>query len=167
MWCICLSPLSLKCEADWNMSTADGKWGGHNTGGVAVMGVIEWERIRGSREEKGGSREESMMSLWVILLTGNHAVLIVVIGFSWVQKKAGTSLGVFTESYFGGQQLSYGLWVDEGCICMYGSFTLTIYSCNASNLIKTSDSLSKVDRSKFCAKKTDISTHPLTSIMKT
>lgn len=48
---------------------------------VAVMRVMEKDGEKGSRELKWGSRDRAMMSLWLILLTGNHAELIVLITF--------------------------------------------------------------------------------------
>lgn len=69
-------------------------------------------RVRGSREEKEGSRERGMMSLWVILLTGYHAVLIAVIGFPQEQERPGTPPGVFIGFYFKGQQLACALRID-------------------------------------------------------
>lgn len=103
------SALSFKGGRDWNKWAADGKWAGHHAGGVTVMGVMEQDRVRGSREEKGGSRETGMMSLWVIISTGNHAGPIVVIGFPCEQERPGTPPGVFIEFNFKGQQLACGL----------------------------------------------------------
>lgn len=116
----CSSAPSFKGDLDRNECAADGKWAGHHTGGgVAVTGVMEWERAGGSREEKGVSRETGMMSLWVILLTGNHAAPVVVIGFPREQERPGTSPGVFIEFYPKGQQqqLACGLRIERSFIC--------------------------------------------------
>lgn len=50
--------LSFSGDLDWNKWAADGKLAGGHIGGLAVMGVIDWGRVGGSREEKGVSRKE-------------------------------------------------------------------------------------------------------------
>lgn len=62
-------------------------------GEATVMGVSR--EAAGSK--RGVSRETSMMSLWVTLLTGNHAAPVGLIAFPREQERPGTSPGALIE----------------------------------------------------------------------
>lgn len=124
-----------------------------------------WERWSGRQQGgKGGSRERGMMSLWVILLTGDHAALIVVIGFPWEQERPGTSAGVFIEFYFKGQQLACALRIDWLVIWSVGVRVFMFILCSQ---LKQNPANGKneiwlfgpsIDRSRLCVAGTDVTT---------
>lgn len=103
-WTWCPALLPFRCDLDWNKSdVADGKKAGCRS--ERWQSQDWWS---GCKCKAGGGT----MSLWVILLTGNHAALIVVIGFPWKQKRLGTPKRNFIEFYFKGRQLAGALKTD-------------------------------------------------------
>lgn len=97
-WTWCPALLRFRCDLDWNKSdAADGKKAGRHSEGWQSQAW--WS---GCKCKAGGGT----MSLWVILLTGNHAALIVVIGFPWKQRRLGTPKRNFIEFY-----LKAGSWL--------------------------------------------------------
>lgn len=122
----------------------------------------EWWSVREWEEAGRGG----MMSLWVILLTGNHAVMIVANGFSWEQERARTWLWVKGQQLAcAGVLINYSA-EEWGCVvaCFSACKHLRQFKVGLKNETWLFDQ--RINRTALFVAGTDVSTLLRTNILK-